>query len=54
MTIAYLSTSELLLYGGIIVMAAAVMFSVVCIAIFKSTGKKIRGLMEREYGKPKE
>lgn len=54
MTISYLSTSELLLYGGIIVMAAAVIFSVVCIVIFKSTGKKIRDMMEREYGKLKE
>lgn len=48
----HLSVSECLLYGGITAMAVAIIASFVCMAVFRSTGKKIRDLMEQEYGKP--
>ena len=47
-----LSGSELLLYGGLAVMAVSVVAAVVCLLVFTSTGRKLKKKMEREYGKP--
>jgi len=47
-----LSVSELLLYGGIAVMAAAVVITAAGILVFTLTGRKLDDRLEREYGKP--
>ncbi len=44
--------SEKILYGGIAVMALAVVLAVVFIIIFSITGRKIKNKLEQEYGKP--
>lgn len=47
-----LSESELFFYGGIAVMAAAGILTVLCIVIFTCTGRRLKKKLEREYGKP--
>lgn len=47
-----LSSSEMLFYGGIILMAAAAVIAMVCTVIFVCTGQRIKRQMEQEYGKP--
>ena len=44
--------SELLFYGGLAVMAAAAVLAVLCIALFRASGRKLREKLEQEYGKP--
>lgn len=44
--------SDLLLYGGIAVMAAALVITVIGITIFSLTGHNLKEKLEREYGKP--
>lgn len=46
-----LSSSELLLYGGLIIMIAAVISAVLCISVFIFSGRKLKDKLEREYGK---
>lgn len=46
-----LSESELLFYGGLAIMAAAVFLAVICIVSLSITGHKIRKKLEQEYGK---
>lgn len=48
-----LSGSEMLLYGGIAVMAAAVVAAVICIVVFRCTGRKLKAMLEEKYGKLK-
>ena len=48
-----LSGSELLFYGGIVVMVMAVVFAVVCIVVFLFSGKRLKKILEQEYGKPR-
>lgn len=45
--------SEMLLYGGIAVMAAAVVAAIVCVVVFRCTGRKLRSTLEQKYGKLK-
>lgn len=45
-----LSRGQLLLYGGIGLIAVAAVAAVVCIVIFVVTGKKIRGKLKKDYG----
>lgn len=45
-----LSQGQLLLYGGIGLIATAAATTVVCIVIFVVTGKKIRGKLRQDYG----
>lgn len=47
---AVLSGSERLFYGGITVMTAAALLSLLCVAVFTFTGKKLRKKLEQEYG----
>lgn len=47
----HLSGNELLLYGGLAVMALSLVLAVVCIAVFAVTGRKIKRQLEQEYGK---
>lgn len=47
-----LSGSELLFYGGIVLMIAAAFIALLCIVIFVLSGKKLKLQLEREYGKP--
>jgi len=46
--------SEMLLYGGITIMAAAGVLTVVCIVVFTLTGRKLKKELEQEYGKPQQ
>ena len=46
-----LSSGQLLLYGGVGLIAAAAVAVIVCIVIFLMTGKKIRKELEHDYGK---
>lgn len=46
-----LSSSELLLYIGEAVMGLATVSAAACIIIFRITGKKIKRILEQEYGK---
>ena len=50
--LASLLTSEILFYGGIAAMAAAVLMTVLCIVVFCITGKRIKKKLIREYGEP--
>lgn len=45
-------SSELLFYGGLAVMTAVAVLSVLCIALFRITGKKLKEKLEQEYGEP--
>lgn len=47
-----LSVSEVLLYGGITAMAAAVIIVTAGIIVFTLTGAKLKKKLEEEYGKP--
>lgn len=47
----YLSESELLLYGGLLIMSAAVLLAALSIVIFCITGRRIRRKLEEEYGR---
>ena len=49
-----LSVSELLFYGGLVIMAAAVLAMVICTLIFTFTGRKLKRKLEQEYGKPQQ
>ena len=48
-----LSGSEMLLYGGIAVMAVAAVAAIACVAVFCSTGRKLKRTLEQKYGKLK-
>ena len=41
---------ELLFYGGITAMAAAVIFGIVAFVIFRLRGTRLRHLLDMEYG----
>lgn len=45
-------SSELLFYGGLAVMAAAAVLSVLGTVLFRVSGRKLREKLEQEYGKP--
>lgn len=49
-----LSSSEMLLYGGIAIMVGSAVLAMLCIAIFKMTGRKLKRKLEQEYGKPQQ
>lgn len=46
-----LSRGQMLLYGGIVLIIVAIIAAIVCIVIFKITGKKINKELEHDYGK---
>ncbi len=46
-----LSESELLFYGGIVIMSAAAVLAVAGTVIFYITGRKLKKNLEKEYGK---
>lgn len=48
-----LSSSEIIFYGGIIIMIAACVLAVICAVVFTFTGKQIKKRLEQEYGKPR-
>ncbi len=45
--------SELFLYGGIALMGAAGVLSLICTGIFVFTGQRLRKKLEQEYGSPR-
>ena len=45
-----LSGSECLLYGGAATMVVAMLAAVVSIVVFRITGKKLRQILDDEYG----
>lgn len=47
-----LSSSEMIFYGGIAVMAAALAGSILCSILFHTAGRKLEQKLEQEYGKP--
>lgn len=47
-----LPMGELLLWGGIAAMGAAVGIGFLCIIIFLVTGRKLKERLEAEYGRP--
>lgn len=47
-----LSQSELLLWGGIAVMAISTGVGIISIALSAVTGRKLKKKLEKEYGKP--
>lgn len=44
--------SECFFYGGIALMAASVVLTVLSILIFTTTGRKLKRKLEQDYGKP--
>lgn len=44
-------SSEMLFRGGIALMAAAALIMVVSIVIFSVSGRKLKKILEEEYGK---
>lgn len=51
MGISSFSGSELLFYGGISVMATAVILGIGSAVVLRITGKRLRRRLENEYGK---
>lgn len=49
-----LSGSELLFYGGLVIMAIAIIFTLLLIIISNFTGQKLQKALEQEYGKIKQ
>lgn len=47
-----LSNGQMLMNGGIGLMAASVITAIICTVIFSITGKKINKELEDDYGKP--
>ena len=47
-----LSGSEVLFYGGLAAMGAAAAGALLCIVIFRVSGRKLKKKLEQEYGKP--
>ncbi len=47
-----MQNSELLFYGGILVMGIAVIIMLISLVIFHITGRRIKKRLEEEYGKP--
>ena len=45
-----LTATELFFYGGIAIMALAVLLALVSIGLFWSGGKRLRAKLEKEYG----
>lgn len=45
-----LPESEVLFYGGIAVMSAAVVLALLCVIVFTLSGRRIRRKLEQEYG----
>lgn len=45
------SGSELWFYGGIVLMAVAVVLALLCIVMFRISGKRLRNKLEKDYGK---
>lgn len=45
------SGSELWFYGGIVLMAVAVVMALLCIVMFRISGKRLRNKLEKDYGK---
>lgn len=46
-----LSECEMLFYGGIIIVATAVLLGGMCTILFILTGRKIKQKLEQDYGK---
>lgn len=47
----HLSGSELLFWGGIVVMAEALGLGAICGAVLFVSGRKLKRKLEKEYGK---
>lgn len=45
-----LSGSELLFYGGIVLMIVSIIAAIICTVIFRYTGQKLKKKLELEYG----
>lgn len=45
-----ISYSELLFYWGIALMVMAVLVAVICIVLFRCSGKRLKKRLEKEYG----
>lgn len=43
--------SEILFYGGIAVMALAAVCGIVSLIVFSVSGKRLKEILDREYGK---
>lgn len=46
------SSSELLFLGGIVMMAASALLTVVSIGVFGIAGRNLKRRLEQEYGRP--
>ena len=47
-----MQNSELLFYGGILIMSSAVIVMIISLIMFHITGQRIKRRLEEEYGKP--
>ena len=47
-----MQNSELLFYGGILIMSIAVIVMTISLIMFHITGRRIKKRLEEEYGKP--
>lgn len=48
----HLSEAEWLLWGGIAAISSSVVLAAICITVFIFTGKRLKKILEKEYGKP--
>ncbi len=46
-----MSRSEMLLYGGILIMVATALAGLAAIVIFRHCGKRLNARLEQEFGK---
>ena len=47
-----LSSSEVIFFVGIAVMAIVAVTAIICVIVFAVTGRSIKERLEQEYGKP--
>ena len=48
----FFTSVEMWLYGGIALIFLALFLAILCLIIFRITGRRIHKQMEQEYGKP--
>lgn len=47
-----MSSGEMLIYVGIAIMVVVIVLTIICISIFRITGRKLKRQLEEEYGEP--
>lgn len=46
-----ISRCEILFWGGIVIMAGSILAAIISMVVFRITGRRLKGQLEKEYGK---